>query len=484
MDNVRLDEAHPTEICKLLTNKTASEKAQIKSREIAKRDFKGEFANTQYGVRVEIIGEVKEININGQSGIELFAKAWRGDKQLGFGKDGSVEIERFRIFNPPILVDDPNGDIVRERTDEITGEVKQRKLKENPSEAIRQVIAHNVKLVGKDNGNIVKGKVGNTTSTFYPDANVEVDTVDGQLRNEGNATWAGGRNEANSDSAPGNELEGDKVESAGVGVGKGGDGRYNLYRNIYGFYTGATIGAGEDIASAIFSIYGLGNGVYDNINDAYSYLSVVHSAPASNTSLAVGDWDSFTGLPNNMTEGNDSGERKDLTTFIATAQYYNFTLNTTGVSWIGKGGTNRTWLGIAEGHDIQDQDIGAGTGAGKNSVGYSYFADTAGTTNDPKLVVVHSAPTTNPPTVTTSTATSVTSNSATLNGTVNANGLSTTAWFNYGITSGTYTGTSTTQSVSGSSNTTVSSDIKRIIFKHDILLPHSGIKQRRHIVRK
>ncbi len=74
------------------------------------------------------------------------------------------------------------------------------------------------------------------------------------------------------------------------------------------------------------------------------------------------------------------------------------------------------------------------------------------TTIDPFAVAL-------PPTVTTSSATNVTSISATLNGTVNANGQSTTAWFNYGITSGTYTGTSTTQSVSGSSNTSVSSDI-------------------------
>lgn len=179
VDKCSLSEAHPTEICKLLTNKTASEKAQIKSREIAKQDFKGEYTNTQYGVRVEIIGEVKEININEQSGIELFAKAWRGDKQLGFGKDGSVEIERFRIFNPPILVDDPNGDIVREWTDKETGQLKQRKLREDPLQAIKEVIAHNVTLVGKDNGKIVIGKVGNTTSTFYPDADPESTSVDG-----------------------------------------------------------------------------------------------------------------------------------------------------------------------------------------------------------------------------------------------------------------------------------------------------------------
>ena len=61
-----------------------------------------------------------------------------------------------------------------------------------------------------------------------------------------------------------------------------------------------------------------------------------------------------------------------------------------------------------------------------------------------------------PPTVATSSATDVTSNSATLNGTVNANGASTTAWFQYGTASGSYSSTSTTQSVSGSSDTTVS----------------------------
>jgi len=60
------------------------------------------------------------------------------------------------------------------------------------------------------------------------------------------------------------------------------------------------------------------------------------------------------------------------------------------------------------------------------------------------------------PTVVTGAATSVTTSSATLNGTVNANGTSTTAWFNFGTTSGVYSGTSTTQGVSGTSDTAVS----------------------------
>ena len=57
--------------------------------------------------------------------------------------------------------------------------------------------------------------------------------------------------------------------------------------------------------------------------------------------------------------------------------------------------------------------------------------------------------TTATPTVTTGAASNVTTDSATLAGTVNGRGLSTTATFSYGVASGVYTGTSTTQSVSG-----------------------------------
>src|SRR3990167_1737916 len=93
----------------ILQNKNSKEKSQIKSLEIAKLKHSGVYNGIQHGTKIEIIGEVKAIEINGQHGIELFARAWRGTQQLGFGSDGSVEIERFRIFNPPILVDDPNG---------------------------------------------------------------------------------------------------------------------------------------------------------------------------------------------------------------------------------------------------------------------------------------------------------------------------------------------------------------------------------------
>ncbi|MBF8264796.1 MAG: hypothetical protein HW384_660 [Dehalococcoidia bacterium] len=63
------------------------------------------------------------------------------------------------------------------------------------------------------------------------------------------------------------------------------------------------------------------------------------------------------------------------------------------------------------------------------------------------------------PKVTTGSATNVTSNSAALDGTVNASGLSTTSWAEYGVSSGSYTSKSTIQSVSGSNDTAVSFSI-------------------------
>ena len=83
--------------------------------------------------------------------------------------------------------------------------------------------------------------------------------------------------------------------------------------------------------------------------------------------------------------------------------------------------------------------------------------DGAGNSGTDTLQVTYSTGTTvSVPTVSTGSASSVTTSSATLNGTVNANGVSTTAWFNYGTTSGSYGNTSSTQTVTGSSNTTVS----------------------------
>ena len=60
----------------LLVNKNSQEKVQIKSLEIAKLKHSGIYNSTQYNTKIEIIGDVKNIEINRQHRIELFAKGW------------------------------------------------------------------------------------------------------------------------------------------------------------------------------------------------------------------------------------------------------------------------------------------------------------------------------------------------------------------------------------------------------------------------
>src|SRR3989304_1790351 len=74
------------------------------------------------------------------------------NKPIGFGKDGSVETERFRFYNPPIMVDDPAGIIIRESTD-MEGKITQRRLREDPAQAIKESLAHTIKVTGQDGRN-------------------------------------------------------------------------------------------------------------------------------------------------------------------------------------------------------------------------------------------------------------------------------------------------------------------------------------------
>ena len=95
------------EIHDALFDKSAAERAEIKSAALANAFPTGEYTDTTYGLRIKVDSIAK---IHG--GIELYARAWKDNEPLGFGADGSVEIERFKIYNPPILVEDPNGSIV------------------------------------------------------------------------------------------------------------------------------------------------------------------------------------------------------------------------------------------------------------------------------------------------------------------------------------------------------------------------------------
>jgi hypothetical protein len=339
-------------------------------------------------IKIKIVGEINKIEVNGLIGVEVFAKGWKNGKQLGFGKDGSVEIERFRIFNPPILVDDESGDIIVEneyldiKTNTTVKEV--RRLKEDPERAIKEVIAHNIKLVGKEDAEIEKGKVGNTTSTFYPDPDAESTSVDGYVRSDQlpGVSWASIHAETTITNTGG--LGGAFPSTAtsdypGIGVyGYNSNTRWVLSRAFFLFDT-SSIPDTDSIDSATFSFYITGKENSDN--DGEDFFNVIQTSPASNTDLVAGDFDQC-GAVSNPTEG---ATRVDMGS-LSTSAYNDWTLDATGRGWIDKSGITK--LGLREGHDILNSTPSV-SNSGNQIQGR--FADYTGTSSDPKLVVVHSA---------------------------------------------------------------------------------------------
>lgn len=358
---------------------TSNERASFKSCEIAKRgtEYAGSYDNLQYGVRVEIIGDVKTIEVNGQNGIEVFARAWKNGQQLGFGSDGSVEIERFRIFNPPILVPDVNGTISRDETNIATKVVTKKFFREDPVEAIHQSLSHTISLTAKNGDGIVLGKIGNTTDTFYPAAGSN-SPVDGLLTRD----------------VTGSREQFATIRDAGSGTAASDTGTA-LYAGMFGYYLDnpdtystwwrsiisfdtSTLGAGASISSATLSLY-QGTDRLDQFADGPRSQALVGATPASTATLATSDYSQL----------NTTLMATALAVAAVTSNAYNdFSLNASGIANISTTGVSK--FGLKTESDRSNTPQGMGGIQPYEYVNWA-SADTTGTTQDPKLVVVHSA---------------------------------------------------------------------------------------------
>lgn len=345
-----------------LVNKTPLEKADIKSVEISKLDCSGIYIRDNF--QIEIIGPIKQILVNGQSGIELFAKGWKNGKQLGFGTNGTVEIERFRIFNPPVLVSDPNGTIIREWVDEKTGEPKQSHWREDPKQAVLDTLFYNVKAVGKENAQIIKGSIGNTTSTFYPVAG-ESTPCDGRITNSGTVystvhDASAGTSVAMSAANPNIIIHGFETPT------------YTISRSGFGFNI-SSIGA-DVISSATFSVAGDGGAPAAGDTDS---IDIVSFTPASTNTFVVGDFDQF---------GTTVYANKTIASWTSTNGVYNdFTISAAGITYISAWASLIGFLGFRYNKDTTSSAPLANNGC------TGYMADQTGTSSDPKLVLVHAA---------------------------------------------------------------------------------------------
>ena len=206
---------------------------------------------------------------------------------------------------------------------------------------------------------------GFSTLTAYPDANVETTTVDGWIRNT-NASWATCRSGATgdlSDSSSGTSI----LVKAATG--------YVISWSIFLFDT-SSLTSGATINSATLSIAGSGTDFGENAD--VGTIHIISSSPASNTNIVDGDFDQ---------RGTTNFGSIAVASFVTTVNTYNdFTLNASGLANISK--TSISKFGATHSNDLNNS-----TPTGANAV-QSLFADTAGTTSDPKLVVTYTLPNT------------------------------------------------------------------------------------------
>ncbi|MFA6256697.1 MAG: hypothetical protein WCT29_00075 [Candidatus Paceibacterota bacterium] len=208
-----------------------------------------------------------------------------------------------------------------------------------------------------------------TTSTFYPAAGTGGTGVDGYIVGS-DASWAT-LLAATAGSSANTGTGNDTVFVATNYVG----GVYTIRRAIFSFDTSAIPNA-DSISSATFSLIGRDGGY--EFTDNQPMVRVVGATPASTNDLVVEDFDQL-----GTTQYVDTPPTNAQ--WIASANIYvNMTLNASGIAAISK--TSNTYLAVRSKMDLD------GTPAPVNGNNYisTHMADSFGTANDPKLVVVHS----------------------------------------------------------------------------------------------
>lgn len=358
-------------IRELIENKTAQEKANLKALEIAKIRAVPRVPRKDYDI------EIVEINAI-EGGVEVFARAWKDGKQIGFGKDGSVDIERFRVFNPPILVPDDNGDILQEWTDDISGERGSRRLREDLGEALMQVLEHNLSVMKNvhTGTKIERGKRGNTTSTFYP-------SIDGWAWNDPTeTTWSTVHDAASGTT----ENTGAAFLAPLVQSGNSAGNTKGILRSFMRFDT-SSLPDTDTIDSATISMWML----LANRSNALSTSKSTDSTWSISRSTDVGA--TITKEDFDLVD-NNTGASTAITTAIAyasisTGAYNDFALNATGIAHIDKT-TFTTFAYRNWNWDGSDVDPNA-SATSKTDRQDASSVDATGTTQDPKLVVEHGA---------------------------------------------------------------------------------------------
>jgi len=214
-----------------------------------------------------------------------------------------------------------------------------------------------------------------TTSTFYPDPDPETTSVDGLVRTENLYTWANTRSNAGEGAYPSIANH----QTPGVqNTTTSNQFRYNQ-RGVFLFDT-SSIHDAANISAATFSLYGTSKA--NAAGDINAVL--VASSPAGNTDLAATDY----GLAAHFGTTELAGRIPYAS--WSTTGFNDFALNASGLAAISKTGVTK--LGVL--HHFDFDNTSPTWASNTNASGlWANFAETTGTTTDPKLVVTFTAPT-------------------------------------------------------------------------------------------
>ena len=319
--------------------------------------------------------EITQVDIT-DKGVQVFLRAWDSSgEQIGFGPDGTVDIERIRMNYTPTLVLDPNGDIEETILADPDGGTKVVKYSWNPELAMIEDVKDTLRVKKEmfDSSKIIPGKVGNTTTVYNSEVAPATLYEDGVYTNTG--TWATIQ-AATSDTF-------DVSPTASYVFSRYRTTDSSIYRDVHTFDT-SDLGT-DTISSATFAVYALDD-VRDNHTNTTKDVGLVEFVPADYGAITNGEYDQVGDSVDNPTEGAPRVLIADVATAgDNTYSGSTWTLDATGRGWIDK--TGYTGLGLRTSWDMTDTQPSPTNTSGS---GFVYNFATAGS-NKPKLTVEHAA---------------------------------------------------------------------------------------------
>ena len=216
-----------------------------------------------------------------------------------------------------------------------------------------------------------------TTSTFFPDPNVETTSVDGWVETDrANETWTAMIDHTGTGA---NDIDASATQAVFT-VGGATSPNWNRIRFSVTIFDTSSIPDTDTIDSATHSGYCPST---DDVPDYGVAMVSFRPATASSTALASADY-----------QASKQGTLTSATTIdigsVTVNAYNDFTLNAAGLTGISKTGVTKLGFTTDKHQGGADTPPTWQSGEGFNAAGMSY-AETADTTQDPKLVVVHSA---------------------------------------------------------------------------------------------